>query len=328
MPDARIVFHLPQPYLGSYAGAAHLGLFRRVAEIYGAQGVGIVVRDRRDGPFEGGPNAAAHYDGGDLHILDMGRVQGTGILNAAVAYMQPYWHLDAAGVQAESSIRATAYDPAKVAFDVAGPFFEDLRKQIVLQRRSRRDQMDEVTEFAPGAIAVFLQGARPQAQGLAYCTALQMLRAVARGASGRQVLVKPHPLALEEDATVMDAAIAEGLAITPTLANVHDMLAGCTASVSFNSAVALEGFLHRKPAILFGQSDFHHFAETVRDPADFPNALTRTLYRPPGGYAQFLFWYLGMNCLHLHGPRFEARIAAIFDAAGFGADRLGIDPAP
>ncbi|MGL5008777.1 MAG: hypothetical protein ACRC6I_02755, partial [Paracoccaceae bacterium] len=275
MPDARIVFHLPKAHLSTYAQAAHLGLFRRVAEVFGARGAKIVVRDRRDGPFEGGPGAAAHYDDGDLHILDIGRVQGRGVLNAAVAYVQPYWHLDAAGVQAESSIGAMHYQQSKVGHDVAGPFFEDMRRNIVLQRRSRRDQMERVTEFAPGAIAVFLQGERPAQQGLAYCDALAMLRAAARGAGGRQVLVKPHPLALEEDAAVMDAALAEGLAITPTLANVHDILAACAVTVSFNSAVALEGFLHRKPAILFGPSDFHHFAETVRDPADFPLALHR-----------------------------------------------------
>ncbi|MGL4319329.1 MAG: hypothetical protein ACRCS3_00550, partial [Paracoccaceae bacterium] len=111
---------------------------------------------------------------------------------------------------------------------------------------------------------------------------------------------------------------------TPTVANVHDMIASAVCTVSFNSAVALEGFLHRKPAILFGQSDFHHICETVREPGKFAEALERVLARAPGGYAQFMFWYLGMQCLHLHWPRFEARVEAIFAAAGFGAERLGL----
>jgi hypothetical protein len=125
---------------------------------------------------------------------------------------------------------------------------------------------------------------------------------------------------------VIDAAVAEGLAITVTLANVHDMIRDAVCTVSFNSAVALEGFLHRKPAILFGPSDFHHFAETVRDPADFTNALTRCLARAPGGYAQYLFWYLAMQCLNLHWPAFEGRVEAIFATAGFDAQRLGLEP--
>ena len=46
-------------------------------------------------------------------------------------------------------------------------------------------------------------------------------------------------------------------------ANVHDILKACRATVSINSSVALEGFLHRKPAVLFGLADFHHFAGRV-----------------------------------------------------------------
>ncbi len=322
MPDARLIFHLPAPYLESYMQARHLGLFARVAELWGQRGATVLLRDRRDGPWDGG--TTRHYDDGDLHIIDMGRAQGPGVLNAAVAYIQPFWHLDASGVQGESSIRRLPYDPRQVDYAKAGPFFEDLRARIVLARSSRRDQMERVTAFTPGAIAVFMQGARPAAQGLAYCSPLRMLRAVCAGAQGRQVLVKPHPLDAEADAEVIDAALAEGLPITPTLANVHDMIAVSVCTVSFNSAVALEGFLHRKPAILFGQSDFHQFAETVRAPEDFAAAFSRVLARQPGGYAQFMFWYLGMNCLHLHGPMFVDRVQRAFDAAGFGAARLGL----
>jgi hypothetical protein len=323
MSHAKLIFHLPGSYLTNYTEVRHLGLFARVAEIWGAQGATILVRDRRDGPWDQ-PGPTSHYDDGDLHLVDMGRARGAGVLNAAVAYVQPFWHLDPAGVQAESSIGGLPYEARQVDYAKAGPFFEDLRARIVLTRHSRREQMERVTPFAPGAIAVFLQGARPEAQGLTYCSPLEMLRGVCAGAEGRQVLVKPHPLDAEADAEVIDAALAEGLPITPTLANVHDMIAASVCTVSFNSAVALEGFLHRKPAILFGQSDFRQFAETVRKPAEFGAALARVLARPPGGYAQFVFWYLGMQCLHLHGPRFKARVQGVFDAAGFGVDRLGI----
>lgn len=321
MAQAKLIFHVPGQYLDTHH---YLALFRRLDEVFRARGAVIEVRDRRDGPRDGTPGAAAHYNDGDLHIVDMGRVRGPGILNAAISYIPPYWHLDAAGVQAESSIGRLVYDARKIDFAVAGPFYEAMRADLAAARKSRRDQMERVTEFAPGAIAVFLQGLRPLQQGLAYCTPLEMLRAVCAGAGGRQVLVKPHPLAAEDDAEVIDAALAEGLPVTVTMANVHDMMAAAVCTVSFNSAVALEGFLHRKPAVLFGQSDFHHICETVREPAEFGAALTRVLARPPGGYAQFMFWYLGMNCLNLYGPAFEARVLGIFEAAGFGAERLGL----
>ncbi|MFM2390208.1 MAG: hypothetical protein RLZZ437_1763 [Pseudomonadota bacterium] len=321
MAKAKLIFHVPGQYLDTHH---YLALFRRLDEVFRPRGAVIEVRDRRSGPRDSAPGAAAHYDDGDLHIVDMGRIRGPGILNAAISYIPPYWHLDPLGVQAESSIGAKTYDARKVDYGVAGPFYEAMRADLAAARKSRRDQMDRVTEFAPGAIAVFLQGLRPLQQGLAYCTPLELLRAVCKGAGGRQVIVKPHPLAAEEDAEVIDEALAEGLPMTVTMANVHDIIAGSVCTVSFNSAVALEGFLHRKPAILFGQSDFHHICETVREPGAFSGALARVLAREPGGYAQFMFWYLGMNCLHLYGPAFEARVMAIFEAAGFGAERLGL----
>lgn len=321
MVQAKLIFHVPGQYVDTHH---YLALFRRLDEVFRPRGAHIEVRDRRSGPRDADPGAAAFYDDGDLHIVDMGRIRGPGILNAAISYIPPYWHLDAVGVQAESSIGAKVYDPRQIAYERAGPFYEGMRADLASARKSRRDQMERVTEFAPGAIGVFLQGLRPLQQGLAYCTPIEMLRAVCAGAGGRQVLVKPHPLAAEDDAEVIDAALAEGLPVTVTMANVHDIIAASVCTVSFNSAVALEGFLHRRPAILFGQSDFHHICETVREPGAFAAALARVLVREPGGYAQFMFWYLGMNCLHLYGPAFEGRVMALFGAAGFGADRLGL----
>jgi hypothetical protein len=324
MAPAEIVFHLPRDYLHSYPQTTHLALFRRIAAAYADLGATIRVMDRRAGPFEGGPDAAAYYGDGNLHIIDMGRVQAAGVLNAAISYIPPFWHLDPAGVQAESGIGPRVYDPDHVPYPPAAQFFQLLRARIVEPRASRRQQLEVATTFPTGALAVFLQGTQPAARGLAYCSTADMLRAVVDGSQGRPVLVKPHPLALAHDVDVIDMLIAEGYPVHATVANVHDMIAASVATVSFNSAVALEGFLHRKPAILFGPSDFHHFCETVRDPAEFPQALARTLARPAGGYAQYLYWYFEMNCLNLHAPTFGSHVARIFADAGFPPERLGI----
>ena len=155
-----------------------------------------------------------------------------------------------------------------------------------------------------------------------------MLRAVALGAGGRAVLVKPHPLAVEHDAGVIARVVADGLPVTPTSANVTDMIAASVATVSMNSACAIEGFLQRRPAILFGPSDFHHLAQTVRQPDDFPRALAQVLAGPEPDYARFLFWYFARNCLNVSGAGFAQKVLAIFAGAGFAPDRLGIRADP
>lgn len=322
MADAAIVFHLPRRYLADYASIGHLRLFARIAQVLGPRGARIEVRDRRRLPFEG--RDAAPYADGDLHIIENGRVQGVGVLNATMAYLPPWWHLDPVGVLAESGIGARVYDRTAVPIKPAMALLGDLRDRWVSPRRSRHTQADAVTDLPRGCIAVFMQGTLPHARGLAHCSPAAMLMAVAQGAGGRAVLAKPHPLALEHDLAVIAGVQAQGLAVTATAANLHDILAACTVTVSFNSAVAIEGFLHRKPAILFGPSDFHHFAETVTDPAGFRPTLARAMARPQEGYAQFLHWYFVRQCLNVDGKRFPEKLLAILAAAGFPAERLGI----
>ena len=324
MAPARIVFHLPQRHMTDWREVRYLRLFALIAEIYAPLGAQIITRDRRDGPFRGGETRA--YDDGDLHIIDTGRARGPGVLNASIAYLPPFWHLDPVGMQAESSIGGRSYDPATSPHKPAAAFFARMRARYTDARKSRRGQDAAVTEFPRGCLSVFLQGTQPQENGLAYCSPLEMLTAVAKGAGGRVVLVKPHPLSPETDAQVIDQVIAMGLAVTATTANVNDMIAASVATISVNSACAIEGFLQRKPAILFGPSDFHHFAETARSPDDFPAALTRALTRPPGGYAQFLHWYFVRNCLNVTAQDFATRTAAIFADAGFPPERLGLPP--
>lgn len=324
MAEARILFHLPARYMGSYARTMHLGIFARIAETLGPLGAQISVHDRRERDFEGGRRAAADYADGHLHIIENGRVRAPGVLNAALSYIQPYFHLDPRGVLAESSIAQRAYDPASLPAGSAGAFLEQMRQRLVIPRKSRHQQSEAVQAVPPGCLAVFLQGQWTLNRGLAFVPPHEMLRAVAIGAQGRAVLAKPHPLALEHDLAAIAQVQAEGFDVQPSTANLHDILAACAATVSFNSAVALEGYLHGKPTVLFGPSDFHHIADTVRDPSEFPAALARALTRDPGGYARYMQWYFSRQCLNIRGAQFVPRVLRIFANAGFPADRLGL----
>lgn len=323
--SARIVFHLPARYLEDWRDRPAAALYRKIAELTQPRGAQILVVDRRDRPFQGGATTA--YDDGDLHIIDGGRAQGPGVLNGSLAYLPPFWHLDPLGVQAESGIGAMTYDPNKVMHRPAMAFFDRMRARYPLARKSRRGQNMVHTSIPEGGIAVFLQGDRPQEQGLSFCSAEQMLRAVAAGAGGRQVWVKPHPLALLADAELIDDLVGQGVNILPTTANVVDLIAAASVTVSFNSACALEGFLQRKPAILFGRSDFHHFSHVVRRPEDFPQTLDAALCAQPGGYAKYLYWYFSRNCLNITAQDLASRLYQIFDAKGFPDHRLGLEPA-
>ncbi|PWE33297.1 hypothetical protein DDZ14_05795 [Maritimibacter sp. 55A14] len=326
--QAEIRFHLPAKDLEGFRNAQHLRIFRRIEEALAPRGAAIRVLPIEPPPQTSPDDGSVdpRFPDAHLHILWNGRQRRHNVLNAALAYIEPYWHLDPRGVLCDSSIAGRAYDPGTVPFRRADPLFQALRRRLVVKRHSRYQQMRAKTPVPEGAIAVFLQGRTPYRDGSAHCSAEEMLRCVARHAGGRPVVVKGHPLGsgMDDIALVADL-MAEGHDLHPTDANVHDILAACCVTVSVNSAVAMEGFLHRKPAILFGRSDFHHNAETVRDPAEFPTALDRALTRR-GGHAQFIHWYFAQNCLSLHDPDFTEAVLARFAAAGFPAERLGLAP--
>ena len=312
---ARVVLHLPARMIAAMGDLRPPLLYDRIRQCLAARGVGVALVESFDG--------AAYRADGDLHIVENGRGQRPGVLNAATAYLEGFFHVDPVGIQAASRIGVLRYDPVSVDEPVAQAYLAALQQRFAEPRRSRYKQVRVARALPQGAIAVFLQGPAPQRNGQAYCSFVAMLEAVCAGASGRPVLVKPHPLKPELGAEIVASVQAQGFAPITTDANVHDILAACCATVSINSATALEGFLHGKPAVLFGRSDFHALVQTVRAPVEFEGALARALADPPD-YAKALTWYFGQQCLDSAADSFDARLLAIFAEAGFDAARLAL----
>ncbi len=314
---ARVVFHIDPEYLGRFRNAEHLALFLVIEQLMAARGRDVVIAPRpaRDLPPE------ARWGDGDLHIVQGGTARGVGYLNAGLAYLTGYWHLDPQGVLADSSARLHGFDPALVDLAAATAFHAHLVQRFVARRKSRYRQSRIPADLPQGCIAVFLQGPSPGLRGHQFMGQRAMLRSVIAGACGRKVVVKAHPVTMEHGQRIMADLRAEGLDFIEASPNVHDLLAACAASVSINSAAAIEGFLHGKPAILFGRSDFADQAETVRKPDEFAAALDRALTMPRD-YIPWLHWYFTRFCLDLDAPDLHSRILDIFDQAGFGADNL------
>lgn len=325
---AKVVFHLPKQFHDNYLELTHLALFHKIHELVTTRGGEIEVRRRHEALRAPQRTDWSDYlEAENLHIIENGMVQQVNALNTALAYIPPYFHLDAQGVLADSSAGNADYDAARVNAVLASSKFRSLQDRLVKKRRSRYGPKEDVTEISKGCIAVFLQGDNPHRQGTAYCDNETLLRTVAESAGGRTVVVKAHPISKQlDDAQLILQLLQEGLPVEGTDANVHDILRQCAVTVSYNSAVAIEGFLHSKPAILFGKSDFHHVAETVRTPEDFPNALSTAL-TSHHDYAKYLHWYFSQFAVSVDDWLLDDKLLQIFGAAGFSVERLGFQPA-
>jgi hypothetical protein len=231
-------------------------------------------------------------DGANFDLVHNGGVHRIQVLNLAPAYLAGFYYLDPKGIYHESTINGKVFRADAIDPKYATPFAEQLRLKWVAGRKSRHVQPQTPTSFGRGHIAIFLQDWSDPVERARYMTAEDMVKTVVKGAGGRAVVIKPHPRnSARETDKIKDWLTRNHPAVQITDANIHDILAGACATVSISSSVALEGMLHRVPAILFGRSDLHHCAETVQTAADWPAALTRALNRD-WPYDAFLLWFL------------------------------------
>jgi len=309
----RIVFHLPGSWLGPF-GTGLLPFYDKLLAGLRARGIAtateVLDRDRL---------AACVAADDAFHIVNHGRMRHPRVLNAGIAYVYPFWHLDPWGIRAFSSIAAVRFDPAAVDVEAARPFFRRLRKRLVGARTSRYAQPEARAEGLPeGAAAVFLQSEGHRIVGeTCHLTRWEMLEATLAGWDG-PVVVKPHPRDnLAETRERLRDYAARFARLHVSTGNIHDILAACDRVVTINSAVGIEAYLHRKPVILCGQADFHHIAQVARRPDELAGFLAAPARRR--AYDKYIHWYFAQNCLSTTEPalvdRFLDRVA-VGGAAG------------
>jgi hypothetical protein len=317
----EIHLHINPRDLQDWRGRPRLALFTRLAEMCEARGLTIRAVARTPEEMQRRNRLAAD---GNLHVVENGRTEGDGWLNAAIAYLLGFWQMDPRGVHAESVGSRAVFEAGEVDGAAADRFFAGLAARLVQRRRSRFQQPRAVAEGLPqGAVALFLQGPSAFFTGRCNLSVEALILAVAQGSGGRPVLVKPHPQVLAEGHAAIARAIAQGAKVEVTEANVHDVLAAASVTVSVNSAAAMEGFLHRKPAILFGRSGFPSLVTRASGPEDFPAALGAAL-AADWPYAKMMHWYFSRHTLELAAPDFEARAFAAFERVGFPPERFGL----
>ena len=309
--------HLPG-HLGLPDGSKLPPFNRQVARFFRERGgtVEIHHRDLADLAGQGDP--------GVFHLVHNGRISHPRLLNTGLAYLDGYWYADPKGIFCDSTLAEAVYDPATIPARAAAGFFRRLQEQFVTARRSRYGQPVARAGLPQGAIALFLQGWSDPVARARHIGAVEMVRAVLAHRQGLPLVVKPHPRNPDGETWQVLALLADHPDVVVSDANVHDILAVAAVTVSICSAVSLEGMVHRTPAVLFGRADFHHLAETVAQPGDWPGAFARAL-SVPRDYDRYLYWFLHQGMIGLKRAdkfdRLMARIAAKgFDPARF---RLG-----
>lgn len=313
MPKGRVLLHMPQ----HLADEAHMPQFyRTIARELRQRGANVAVVQRQTEALKQLPK------GPDFHLVHNGAASGDCVLNCAIAYLEPYFYADPQGIYFESRVTAAQFGPDDQPADAVARRFQMLQARYVHPRISRYAQTETVQSYPDGAIAIFLQDWSEPVARARYMTAAEMVESVIAGAAGRQVIVKPHPRNRGvETLELLNNLALQHPEVIVTEGNLHDILASTAVCVTISSSVALESLLHRKPVVLFGRSDLHHCAATVRQAEDWPAALQHVLSHD-WRYEAFVYWF---SAQHLRGGKdMIAPLLTRMGAAGADFAALGL----
>ena len=238
------------------------------------------------------------------HITDTAPPMGPKGLVLRRAYAEPFFRL-------EQSVHRWDWEVASLPFPQRGhgPHLGEglaasLRRKLLGPGPITRD----------GFLFVPLQGRLGEARSFQSMSPLEMIETLLdRDPRPLRATLHPKESYSTRDVAALDALCHRFPRLTLGGAS-PDMVRGCDAVVTQNSALAFAGYTVGKPALLFAQCDFHHIAASVpRDGVDMAFQRFRQAEPPP--FNAYLHWFLRRHAIDASAndavDRFAARLSGL-----------------
>ncbi|MDP5306969.1 hypothetical protein [Paracoccus spongiarum] len=291
----RIYLHPPTLAL---ARAGKLGFIARLRTILEDRGWQVGIE--RSGPAA----RAAAPDRPGYALFHMEKPTHDRALTFRLAYHYPFWRLEPMAERWRWPVALAPFAPDGVDAAEARDFAARLAARVLPGPPPRRGDH----------VLVPLQGRIRQQRSFQCAAPLAMLAAVARG--GRPCIATLHPRETYDPADL--AALGDLAARHPNLrigGDTQALLRDCAFVVTQNSAVAFDGYLLDKPAVLFAQADFHHIALNAAQLGPTEALVRAATHRPP--FEAYLFWFLRRTSLDMMAPDADARLVAAMRKGGW-----------
>lgn len=224
-------------------------------------------------------------------------------------YEFPFWAIESTGKRWEWAAARSAFTAEDVPRKTADGFYRFWQKRLFKDapQSARRE----------GFVYVPLQGKLLSHRSFQSCTPIEMIEAVLAHDPARAVIATLHP---KEEYTGPELRALEALAqgnrrLTLRTGGMSDLLPFCDYVVTQNSAVAFSGYFFGKPAVLFGQIDFHHIAANVQD-LGVAEAMARVPELAPD-YAGYIHWFWQVMSINAGRDEAAGQIRARLLAAGW-----------
>lgn len=254
-------------------------------------------------PYQADTAEICLRQGGHLHVFLEDRPgYAANAFYAVPSYLRGYWYFDEIGTRNNSSHRLRRFDERLLSDRFAKGFHDKLAAQFIGRNFSKFRQAPRgEAVIAPGCLALFAQDFQVPRHHKHYLTMPELIEAAIAVRKDRVLYIKPHPNNSVAELAQLARYHAPDQGVFVTQASIHDLLAACACVLTLTSAVGFEAFLHRKPVVLAGQTDFAQNAITLTDAGELEAAIAAALAKD-WPYEKFLTWFLRQNCVEDH-PR-------------------------
>jgi len=211
-------------------------------------------------------------------------------LTTRLAYLYPFWRIEASAKRWEWSIARERYDPGMIDRAAAQRFWDRRRRQHF------GHHADKITR--DGYVYVPLQGRLLDRRSFQTVSPIDMLGETLAHSGDRRVIAALHPNEIYDHAerAALDTLAGANPRLSVVKRPMEPLLRGCDYVVTQNSLVALMGYFLEKPAILFAQIDFHHIALNVAL-LGIERAFARVADHRPD-FAGYLYWFLKQTTIN------------------------------
>lgn len=220
------------------------------------------------------------------------------------AYHYPFWRIEPVAERWRFAVARARFDPAAIDPARAEAFRRHLAGRVLPGPPPR----------AGDRVLVPLQGQIRRERSFQTMSPIAMLRAVCATGLPVDATLHPREALSEADRAALGALQARHPRLTVG-GNTAALLRDCAFVVTQNSAAAFDGFILGKPAVLFGQSDFHHIALNVAQ-----MGLSAALHAAPShapDYAAYLFWFLRRRAIDASAVNAGERILRAMRQGGW-----------
>ncbi|MFT7594476.1 MAG: hypothetical protein ACI8R4_001797 [Paracoccaceae bacterium] len=303
MTQPRILRFYLHDELHQLAADGQHNFINKIAHV--VKQAGYRVEYRRDTPSEHAKSA--QRPGYAIFLMD-DPTNDRG-LTIRKAYHYPFWSIERSPKRWEWPVAVAEFPANDVPRKEADRFYK------FWQRRLFDNAPTQTTR--DGLVYVPLQGRLLDHRSFQSCAPLDMLRAILDHDKSRQVIAALHPNERysPEELAALDQLNQAHNRLTVQLGGMERLLKACDYVVTQNSGAAFNGYLFGKPAVLFGQIDFHHIAANVAD-LGVAEAVRQGPDLAPD-YAGYVHWFWQTMSINAGRDTAEEKIAAALKRGGW-----------